>query len=173
MNSMRCAALVVVLSGGLLLGGCTTTKVSAGQPVQVATSIEFHEYARPPIRVRQECNLDTRIPAAVAENNIDVQVVDRPSGSERELKMIISDIGGFSGGAWTGPKLIEVEGSLWDGGQKVASFEARRHSIGGAFALFRRTCSIYGMSASAMGRDIAVWLQDPQTGAQLGDYSRE
>jgi hypothetical protein len=66
-------------------------------------------------------------------------------------------------------KFTKVRGTLLQDGTKVASFKARRNSMGGAFAGFKGSCSVLGRTVEAMGEDIATWLTDPRDGASLGD----
>ena len=51
----------------------------------------------------------------------------------------------------------------------IASFRAKRFSTGGAFGVFKGTCSIIGRCTKAIARDISDWLKHPVDGAELGD----
>lgn len=63
----------------------------------------------------------------------------------------------------------KVRGTLLQDGQKVASFKARRNSMGGAFAGFKGACSVLGRTLEKLGEDIGAWLESPKDGAALGD----
>jgi hypothetical protein len=63
-----------------------------------------------------------------------------------------------------------VSGTLYENGQKIASFKARRKSMGGAFAGYKGSCSVLGRTIDTMAEDIAGWLKAPVDGAKMGDY---
>ncbi len=66
-------------------------------------------------------------------------------------------------------KYSASRGTLFENGEKIASFEARRQSMGGAFAGYKGSCSVLGRTVKAMGKDIAQWLKEPIDKAMLGD----
>ena len=110
----------------------------------------------------QQCGLSTRIPAYVEE-------YARGVGGTGALRLRIEAVHAPGGGMWSGPKWIELSGVLRDDGRDVASFRARRASLGGPFAPFMDTCAILNRCARALGRDIAAWLAEPSDHARLGD----
>ena len=66
-------------------------------------------------------------------------------------------------------KYSAARGTLFENGKKLASFEARRQSMGGAFAGYKGSCSVLGRTVKAMGKDVAAWLKQPNDNALLGD----
>src|SRR3990172_1613432 len=116
--------------------------------------------------VQQECQVQTRVPEAIAQGASDVQLVDTPSKSGRWLELEISEIHGPGGGPFSGPKWMAVTGKLHERGQVIGSFRAKRLSTGG---FVKGTCATLGGCAQAIGRDVAAWLQAPTMNAELGD----
>jgi hypothetical protein len=84
------------------------------------------------------------------------------------LKIEIVEILANGGGVFSGPKIVEIKGTLSRAGVDTASFKARRVS----FPLFgppRSTCNIVGRATEGLGSDVAKWLSKPVNGAVLGD----
>ncbi len=151
---------VVVALVSLLVG-------SAGHAAtQVARSIEIASTAGASSAVQQECQLQTRVPAAIAQAAHDVLVVDNPSRSGRWLELEITEVHAPGGGPFSGPKWMAVTGKLHEGGSVLGSFRAKRLSTGG---FVKGTCATLGGCATAIGRDIAAWLKAPTMDAELGD----
>ncbi len=126
--------------------------------VSVSNRIDYASTATVRQQVRTECELQTQIPAAIADSSSDVQLVDGPGS----LSLEISDVHAPGGWIFSGPKWVEVKGSLGD-----KSFRAKRFSAMDPFA--GGTCGILAKIARALGGDIALWLQNPTQGAELGD----
>lgn len=143
----------------LTLGACLMLAPSAlWAAITVPRQIEYGPTATVRSQVRGQCELQTRIPAAIADNSSDVQLVD----GKAQLSLEISDVHAPGGWIFSGPKWVEVKGSL--GGK---SFRAKRFSAFDPFS--GGTCGILGKIARALGSDIAGWLRDPVNGAEIGD----
>jgi hypothetical protein len=157
------AALLVAFTLGL------ASASTAG--VQVPRTIDFGESAGGTQAVREQCALQTKVPAFIAELAADVELVDgRPdSRAGRALELSILEVHAPGGGAFSGPKWLAVQGRLFERGKLIGSFRAKRFSTGGAFATFKGTCDILGRCAKAIGMDVAQWLQAPTMDAELGD----
>ena len=89
------AGCVVVLAG--LLGAS-----SALAGVQVARTIAFAPSAGASDKVKQECQIQTQVPAAIQQAGTDVQLVDQPNKAGRALELTISEVHA-PGGGWIGP----------------------------------------------------------------------
>ncbi len=126
--------------------------------VSVPKRIDYASTATIRQQVRSECELQTQIPEAIAANASDVQLVD----GSANLSLEITEVHAPGGWLFSGPKWVEVKGSLGD-----KSFRAKRFSAMDPFA--GGTCGILAKIARALGGDIALWLQNPVEGAELGD----
>lgn len=156
------AALLILLSGGPAPAG--------DRPVQVLQTIPFAEGSGASDAVKNECELQTKVPHFLHEYSDQVQLVTgKPDTKGRVLELRISGVQAPGGGAWSGAKSMTVLGTLRDGGKEVASFTATRYSGGGMFGGYKGTCAIIGRCARAIGKDIAEWLKNPTPNAHLGD----
>ena len=135
---------------------------------QVLRAIPYAKGVEVRQAVRDQCQLETKVPGYIAEFGSDVVLVDRLGGG-RVLELAITEVHAPGGGGFSGPKWMTVTGSLREGRRVVGTFRAKRFTTGGAFAAFKRTCSIIGRCTKAIGRDIAAWLGNPGMDSKLGD----
>jgi hypothetical protein len=144
--------------------------------VRIASSAPYAEDAEIANKIRTECvQLQTQLPAYTAqfgkEFGVSVALADEvsPQDGGRVLQLEIYEAVSM-GNAFIGhQKYSKVRGTLFEDGQKVASFKGMRNSMGGAFGGYKGSCSVLGRTVKALGKDIALWLSNPQDGAQLGD----
>lgn len=139
--------------------------------VKVLRTIPFAEGSGASEKVKDECQLQTRVPEFLSKYSSDVELVEAGGAANtgRVLKLSISQVIASGGGAYSGSKMVTVEGTLLENGKAIGSFTATRHSGGGVFGGYKGTCSIVARCAKAIGRDIANWLENPEDGARLGD----
>jgi hypothetical protein len=121
----------------------------------VAPSVHVHD------KVLQECRLQSLLPQSIAERNSDVVLTE--SGGSQRLSLTIVDIHAPSGGWFSGPKWITVEGKLLSGKTVKGSFIAKETSMASATA-----CGMLSKVITVLGGDIAYWLQNPTKNATLG-----
>jgi hypothetical protein len=121
----------------------------------VAPSVRVHD------KVLQECRLQSLLPQSIAERNGDI-VLTEAGGSQR-LDLEIIDIHAPSGGWFSGPKWITVEGKLRSGKTVKGSFIAKETSMASATA-----CGMLSKVITVLAGDIAHWLQNPTKNAMLG-----
>jgi hypothetical protein len=164
----RIAPLFALAAGAFVL----TAPPASAQATKVQRSIPFAKNAAVPDAVRNQCELQTKVPEFVAQSGgSSVELVDgalnRKQG--RVLEMEISEVHAPGGGAFSGAKWMTVNGTLYDRGKQIGTFRAKRFSTGGAFGAFKGSCAIIGRCAKAIGQDIAGWLGAPTQNAQLGD----
>lgn len=115
--------------------------------------------------VRTKCRLQTNLPVYISKYSKKMaQIDDNAAESAAYLKMEISDVRTAGGGLFSGPKWMEVKGTLINDGVAGPSFRAKRVTTKGATA-----CRAAGACAKAIAQDISAWLKDPVDGAQLGD----
>lgn len=142
--------------------GALIPVISAAAAVTVSKKIDFAAGANPTTAVRNECQLQTRIPEAIAANSDQVELVD----GKGALKLEISEVHAPGGWIFSGPKWVEVKGQMTSDG-KLLKFRAQRYSAFDPFS--GGTCGILAKISRAIGRDIAGWLGNPTPDATLGD----
>lgn len=152
----------------LLLGG--VGMALAGSParaadVSVVPTAPFTESSRVTPAVREQCGLETLLPQVVADESLRAEL---GSGGARILQLRITEVQAPGGGMFSGPKWLEVAGELREGGLDVGSFRAKRVTSGGPFG-GGGTCGMLQKCARAIAKDVAVWLESPTKGAELGD----
>lgn len=146
---------------GLLLAATLPATAGAGG-VTVSREIAYAKTSGVRDKVRSECGLQTLIPAAIAENSSDVELID----GRGNLELEITAAHGPGGGVFSGPKWVEVRGTLRRGG-KTLGFRAKRYSATDVFS--GGTCGILAKCGRSIGQDIAAWLANPTPDAELGD----
>ncbi len=140
--------------------------VYSGETVAVAATIPF-SIAVP--QVAMECRIGEQLSQLMQASSPSIEIGAAP-GAGHYLDASITELHMPGGGAWSGPKWLEVSGTLREGGgAAVASFRAKRFSTGGAFAVFKGNCQIVQRCVKAIAQDVAGWLRDPIDGAELGD----
>lgn len=121
----------------------------------VAGSANVHE------KVLSECRIQTVLPEMIADRAPSITLVDKAGGSRLELKIV--DIHAPSGGFFSGPKWITVEGRLFSGGTLKGNFLAKETSMASASA-----CGMLHKVMTVLAGDIAAWLDNPQKNSRLG-----
>jgi len=124
--------------------------------------------------VKQECKLDSKLTQFIKENangQYATIVSDSTTGpaDAQVLTVEIKEVLGTAGGAWSGPKMVLIKGSLTGNGKVLGDFKARRYSGGGMFGGYKGTCAILGRCVKTLGKDVAEWLAHPTSQAGLGD----
>lgn len=148
---------------------------SAADAVTIQQKIPFNEDAEVAGAVKRECQLEEHLSEYVAkfgnDGGLKVETAaDVSPGSANHVLMMEITGAVSDGNAFMGHhKSMSVKGKLYDGGQLVASFKAKRNSMGGAFAGFKGNCSVLDRTSKELGEDIAKWLAQPKMDAMLGD----
>ena len=143
--------------------------------VQVAATTPFAKDGAIRDAVKNECQLQTKLPHFVNEfaSSYGIAVELKESVSKKSkgkvLVLEITGVQGGGGGAWSGAKSVQAKGELFENGKSIGNFTANRYSGGGFFGGYKGTCSIMGRCVKTMGKDIATWLQHPTKNAHLGD----
>src|SRR6185369_16828027 len=112
-------------------------------------------------KVLDECHLQTLLPQLIAERNPDVVLSDAPGAMKLELSIV--DIHAPSGGMFSGPKWVTVDGKLLQGKTVKGSFVAKETSMASATA-----CGMLSKVVTVLAGDISAWLASPSKGAMLG-----
>ncbi len=152
----------------------TATATGTGTGTLVIKPIKFAKEAYIREAVKKECDLLgklTQFTQSYAQDQYAQIMTDGKSipRSAQLLTMEIEQVQGGGGGAWSGAKVVLINGTLTQNGKLLGSFKARRYSGGGMFAAYKGTCSILGRCVKALGRDVAEWLRNPTKKAVLGD----
>jgi len=165
----RFVALSALVAGAVFVAAPPS---DAADTVKIQRTIPFASTAQVPAAVRDQCQLQTKLPDFLSQAaGGRVELVDGKLNRKvgRVLEMEISEVHAPGGGSFSGPKWLTVKGELYDRGKQIGSFRAKRYTTGGAFAVFKGTCSIIGRCTKTLGQDIATWLAAPTANAELGD----
>lgn len=177
MTTHRSHHALSVVARLVLFAACASlpfTSLAAGS-IAIAKQAPYAQQLSVPDAVRAECNLPVRVTEFVKEyadkSHDKVVLADNVSASTpgQALSMKIVGLTGTGGGAWSGPKHVTVEGTLWENGKVKGTFTATRYSGGGAFGGYKGTCAILGRCVKAIGKDVSEWLLAPKMNAKLGD----
>ena len=142
--------------------------VYAGETVTIPSSVRLADTVQVPPAF-SECDTRAELSRMLQEHAPKVQIGTVPAAGHY-MDLAITELHMPGGGAWSGPKWLEVTGSLREAdGDVVAAFRAKRFSTGGAFGVFKGNCAIVRRCANAIAVDIAGWLRKPFDGAELGD----
>lgn len=160
-----------------LFAACLSLSITshAAENITISKQAPYAQQLRVPDAVRAECKLPTQVTEFVKENAAKsygkVVLADNVSAKTpgQALSMKIVGMTGTGGGAWSGPKHVTVEGTLWQNGKVKGTFTATRYSGGGAFGGYKGTCAILGRCVKAIGKDVGAWLLEPKMNARLGD----
>jgi hypothetical protein len=160
----------------LLLGLSPLGNAFSKDKVTMASEVPFERALSVPNNIRVECNLNNKlhdyIQSQLEMNDVEVvSVEDIAKAKGRVLDVTISDARGWGGSGWSGPKFMELSGTLKENGKKTGSFTAGDHSIGGGFSgfVFKGTCYIFDVIAQELAKDIGVWYANGHAvGARLG-----
>jgi hypothetical protein len=165
-----CIRVLILSAAGvwLLLAGGSGAEQSGS--IQVLRTIPFASESGVSQKVKDECQLETKVPQFLSSYSKSVELVDGPLGpAGRVLELKITQVHAPGGGAWSGAKSMTVKGTLRQDGEEIGNFIASRYSGGGAFGGYKGTCAIVGRCAKTIGKDIAAWLKNPGKDSRLGD----
>jgi len=142
----------------------------------VASVTSFAEDSGANAEQKSECMLDTRLPnyiAAAAEPGVEVVISTEPldEAAGKVLRLEIVRANERSGGlSYKRPARVVVRGELVENGETVGSFVVMRQTMKTAkFDGFKGACASLGRCLDTIGRDIAIWLQNPTIDARLGE----
>lgn len=161
----------------------TSQKTTAGKSTLASSSGSGALYIKPigyaaDANVRQAVKKECQLPEKLTDfirnyANDQYATVSTGSGHAAKnaqiLQVEIIDTSGAGGGAWSGGKMVMIEGKLTQNGKVLGDFKGRRFSGGGMWGQYKGTCAILGRCVKALGKDVANWLSDPESGAILGD----
>lgn len=147
-----------------------------GETYTIASVTPIAEDSGATAEQRSECMLDTRLPnyiAAAAEPGVEIVIstepLDEAAGKVLKLEIIRANerTGGFS---YKRPARVAVRGELVKNGETIGSFLIMRQTLKSAkFDGFKGACASLGRCLDTIGRDIAIWLQNPTLDVQRDD----
>ncbi len=168
---MRLALISLALLATFAASSARADTITVPRPVPYAEDAEIAG------KIKRECTLQVQLADFIkvyAEQRGQTiafveQIDETASGKvlDIEIRDAVSEGNAFIGHH----KSTSVRGRLLENGQVVASFRAKRNSMGGAFAGYKGSCSVLGRTVKALGQDIAQWLASPSMDAQLGDLN--
>jgi len=145
-----------------------TTGSYGGGVVTIPATIELSPSVNAPKAV-SECRIDVLLAQWLADHSPAIEIGDL-SNASYYLDLAITEIHMPGGGAYSGPKWMELTGTLREGnGDIVSSFRAKRFSMVAFNPLRRPTCQMLQRAGKAIARDVGQWLRNPLDGAELGD----
>ncbi|MBK7949813.1 MAG: hypothetical protein IPK00_13945 [Deltaproteobacteria bacterium] len=145
------------------------------QTLKVQRPVPYSEDGDISDKIKQECKIDEQLADFLQEyareQGVEVEFTDRPVDTAAGRVLDLRIVSAISmGNAFIGhQKSTGVAGTLYENGKKVASFKARRQSMGGAFGGYKGSCAVLGRTVKVIAQDIAGWLKSPSDGAKLGD----
>lgn len=161
----------------VILSACLVGGSALAQSVSMLRSVPYSEDAEVARKVREECvQLQSQLAEFTqqfgGELGVQVKLVDAVSADDPGSVLLVEIADAVSAGnAFIGhQKYTRIRGELFRDGARVAGFKGRRDSMGGAFGGYKGSCSVLGRTVKALGKDVALWLKNPQDGAELGDY---
>jgi hypothetical protein len=131
---------------------CLLTASVHAQTVTMQRPVPYAEDNDISDNIKSECRIGEQLADFIEEYGGDVQfdtgTVD-VNARGRVLHLEITDAVSM-GNAWLGhQKSTKVKGVLYQDGQRIAAFKARRNSMGGAFAGYKGSCSVLGRTVKA------------------------
>lgn len=142
----------------------------AGGPVTIPESVPYATDASIKDAIKTECDLGRGLSRSLLHyaREFDVTIEVAPATTEstpgRALTLKIVSAEGNPGGRWTGGKAVTVEGKLYEQGNAIGSFTARRVTKSGY-----RLCDALDKDVRVIGVDILKWLRKPEMNSTLGN----
>lgn len=148
-----------------------------GQGILVIEAVVFDKDTVVNSVVRQECQLTKKLTVLIDKNasaqyaqiltNTNLATVPAET---HILNIVINGVNTGDDELWGGDSGITLKGVLKQKGVVLGDFSAGRASAKGMFDGFKNPCSILIHSIKALSKDVAGWLENPVSGAILGNY---
>jgi len=153
-----------------------TASVFAADTVNIISEVPYASNAKIKKKIRTKCTeLGTQLSSFTqeyAEQQGITMTMSETIDTSAAGKVLHLEItkATSKGKAFTGHrKSVDIKGTLWENNKKIAGFTGNRHSGGGFAAGFKGSCSVLGRCVKALGKDISIWLKNPEDGEHLGD----
>ena len=162
-------SFVLVISISLLLVAMAPSAIA--DTVTVAQATPFSESSGASDNVKNECNIQGRLPKyiksyAKKHTEVNFTTEDLESVEGKVLYLEFEHVYAPGGGGYSGAKSVSVTGELKENGEVIASLTADRAAL---FGMTPGTCSMLKRVAKKLGQDIGKWLEAPEMDSMLGD----
>lgn len=137
---------------------------TADERIGIPKTVPYAAEANVRDAVRNECKLEEKVAIFLGKYLKKNGYVSDDPKTGKYLDMKITEAKATGGGMYSGPKWMEVVGTLNENGKAGPSFRAKRFTTSGM-----RACSAAARCAKAIAKDISKWVQNPVDGAELGD----
>jgi len=162
--------LIVTVVLLFLLPGTSTAE--SDSPVLLSSALVFDKYGDIHEKIKAKCQLESRIPKAIAERDSNVSLVERiPLDAEFVLEARIQTIRRQALGTrlvWT----VAVTGQLLRDGEVIGDFTATRspdkNMADRLGSTFEDTCGKFEIAIGRLADDIIGFLRSPRFNAELG-----
>jgi hypothetical protein len=145
----------------------------SGKAIYIKPYTKFAPNSRIAQNIKTECTLQRAITDSIVKyssnSGLTVIVKNNIKANELQLKVQIEQAISAGNAAIGHNKFVTISGTIVKGNKKYYSFNAARLSGGGYFGAYRSSCSVLGKIASALGKDVSIWLTNPYNKAMMGD----
>ncbi|WP_428026879.1 hypothetical protein [Arcobacter sp.] len=174
------ANLGIVQSGGKLSNATMDDNAPIvnlnldGKTVYMRSSINYSKKSKVADNIKAECHIDQQLVDFITQyaNQQGINLVVSNNIKKSDIELVVEITEAVSRRAFlTGHnKYTSIAGKLVQGNNELSSFQAARYSGGGAFAVYKDSCSVLGRTVQVLAKkDVAHWLKNPVNGAKLGN----
>lgn len=147
---------------------------NAGGTLTMAKKMDWVDAKKIKAAIVTECKLPERLSEFIKKYNKaydKIEQVDSLKGAKGDVLevSIVDAVGFYRGGGFGVPhsggrNYLEAKGKLKRNGKVIGSFSVARGTSRGG-----RVCKTLAHISKSLGRDIAVWLENPQKNSKLGE----
>jgi hypothetical protein len=125
-------------------------------------------------KIKKECNINKQLSNFIKEYTNDrgkVKVEFKNLIEKTDIFLDVQISGAVSeGNGFIGHrKSTSIIGVIKVGDKEHQVFTGTRNSSGGSFSVYKGSCSVLGRTVEVLGKDIAIWLENPINRIKLGD----
>jgi hypothetical protein len=146
------------------------------ETITVSSPVPFASNSGATAKQQSDCALDSRLPIFVvsaAAGDIEIVISTEPPDKIEGTVLSLKIVHVFEAGKamlLRDPAAVAVRGTLNRAGEVIGSFVAFRRSWKpGDYDGISKECAWLGRATETIGRDIAIWLNNPSRDARLGD----
>jgi hypothetical protein len=162
----------------LLAAVAAPCAATAGERLYFQTPVQYGPNTFAPQSVRNECELERHLlddaTSQISKHysRIELAAAGDDVGNDKVVKLTITNAWGAGGGAWSGPKSLQVLAELKQGGTTLSSTLLRRSTNVG---WIKGTCGMFHKVTRELGEDVAEWLKSgaPQQAEAAGQTAQK